>query len=732
LPLSMNFRSQPAILGFVNRLFGDAFGTDEKERYEPLRAKREQLYLQPAIEFLWAAPPQADAAGDGAAAGGEPDPTEPMNVHALRVAEAEWIARRLRGMIDDREKIIPEKMADKEELRAVEYGDIAILFRSLESSYLYEDALERYGIPYYVVGGKAFYAQQEVFDLLNFLRTIDSTCDDVALAGVLRSPFFSLRDDTLFFLAQQPGGVAGGLFAPVLTEDLTGEERRRAEFAATTLRELRQKKNRLPIAALMNEILSRTAYDAILTAEFLGERKLANLRKLVEIARGFDQSQVATLADFITWLGQSVSEGATEAPAAIHAEKSPVVRLMTIHQSKGLEFPIVVVPDLQRKTNDRKGRGAFDPRLGPLVVSPPGDDAVTGMSLFRFVEQEQDEAESVRLFYVAVTRAADYLILSSGVNPNREGASGWRAFLGERFDLATGVPLVARPNEPQVNVRVTSTVPPLGSTKIEMPPRPDWTKLVDAAATPSRRRGEQEMPRECAPIAARAASRRRFSFSRISGRLIELEEAGERPELATLADRPTLDGATLGTLVHGVLATLDFSRLEEIVKSHGLGVAVRRQLLRLRGRDGEYEAEAAAMLTRFLGTPRAREIANANRLYRELEFVMTWPPETAPTADSPYLQGFLDCLYEDAAGKWRLVDYKSHRHASGNVAKTAEPYRRQLAIYALAVERILGRAPDELVVCFLADGAEHTFTWNESARRDVVEFVTQAIAERRP
>src|SRR5690606_24235785 len=105
---------------------------------------------------------------------------------------------------------------------------------------------------------------------------------------------FALSDETLYWLAQHERGLAAGLFDE-LPAGLTGEQRRRAEFAARTLAELRGLKDRLPIAALLNEILRRTGYDAALLAEFMGERKLANLRKLIESARGFDQSCVLGL-----------------------------------------------------------------------------------------------------------------------------------------------------------------------------------------------------------------------------------------------------------------------------------------------------------------------------------------------------------------------------------------------------------------------------------------------------
>ena len=341
LPLTLNFRSRPAILEFVNSLFGEAFGPD----FEPLAASRGQATPPPAVEFLWASASSGES-GDGAAgeagedqlpaAAAHSDDVEPRGAETLRRIEADWIARRIKQIVDGDELMLEEKSEDGRPptLRKVKNGDVAILFRALSNAAIYEAALERHGIKYYVVGGKAFYSQQEVFDLLNFLKALDSSCDEVALAGTLRSPFFSLRDEALLLLAQHEGGLSAGLFSASPHPALDDEQRRRVAFAARTIAELREVKNRLPIAALLGEMLARTGYDAALTAEFLGTRKLANLRKLVDLARDFDQSGIFTLTDFIAQLAENVAKQPDESPAATHAEGSDVVRLMTIHQAK--------------------------------------------------------------------------------------------------------------------------------------------------------------------------------------------------------------------------------------------------------------------------------------------------------------------------------------------------------------------------------------------------------------
>ncbi|MCI0491344.1 MAG: UvrD-helicase domain-containing protein, partial [Planctomycetes bacterium] len=264
LPLTKNFRSQPAILNFVNALFVEAFG----DEYEPLRPNRSQTTEQPAVEFLWAITPEKYGNHKGA-------------VLEARREEARWIARRLRAIVDsdDERPIIDEATGQP---RPAQLGDIAILLRALSDIQVYEEALRAYELDYYLVGGRAFYAQQEIFDVLNLLRAVASPADEISLAGALRSPFFALADETLFWLFKTAGGnLNAGLLANVLPAELSLEEGAKTAAAAETLRQLRGQKDHLAIAELLSEAIARTGYDATLLAEFLGERKLANLHKLL-------------------------------------------------------------------------------------------------------------------------------------------------------------------------------------------------------------------------------------------------------------------------------------------------------------------------------------------------------------------------------------------------------------------------------------------------------------------
>ncbi len=642
-------------------------------------------------------------------------------------------------MFDGDEWIVADKdERGRETVRAARPGDVAILFRALSDVELYEDAFQRYEIPYYVVGGKAFYSQQEVFDLLNLLRAVAEPLDEVSLAGALRSPFFSVADETLFWLAEHGrtaspgGGLSAGLFAETLPAELDDAQRRRAAFAAKTVRELRERKDRLSIAELINETLARTGYDAILLAEFLGDRKLANLHKLIEQARGFDRSGVFSLADYLAQLAQFVAGQPDEALAATHRETSDVVRLMTIHKSKGLEFPVVVVPDLERRGRASTTSVAYEPDLGPLVAArdAAGEPLPGGLDLYKFIEREEDEAEATRLLYVATTRAADYLILSSGVKQPGQAESGWRELLARRFDLDSGQLRAELPDGFGVpQIKVTVEEPPLAAEAASQRRRPDLSKVIQrverVAAEEAGRKSQS-----AAPIAPDAAARRMFSFSRLSGvlRARELEVHAIDEDDAAPAPASQSEALELGTLVHAALAQLDFAApgdLAALVRRHAAARAEQSD-------TQQQIADAVDMLSRFVRSPRAAELAAARDLHAELEFLLAWPPDgTAGTDAGPLsctLEGVIDCLYQDAAGAWHVLDYKTNRVPAKGVAHAAAAYEMQMLLYGLAVEQILHVPPASLVLHFLRPGVEHRFEWNDASRQRAIELVNRGLA----
>jgi ATP-dependent helicase/nuclease subunit A len=693
LSLSKNFRSQPAILNFVNALFATELGPE----YEPLVAHRQQVAEEPAIEFLWA--PSAAAS---------------ETVGEMRAREADWIARRLRELIDSGQEIVHVEREGKQVARRLKPGDIAILLRALSDVDAYEAALRKYELDYYLVGGHAFYAQQEVFDLLNLLRAVDDKDDVVSLTGVLRSPFFGLADETIFWLAQEPGGLGAAILGELTPAAVGDAQQRQVRLARETMAHLRACKDRVRVSELIERALDRTGYDATVLREFLGKRKLANLQKLQEQARSFQRGDFLGLNDFIAQLSDFVSRQPDEALAATHSEDTDVVRLMTVHQSKGLEFPLVVVPDMNRKPHSGANATHLHEQLGPLARATVDDDGarpVCGYDLWRFMEQVEEEAESKRLLYVATTRAADYLLLSGGVRNLGEASSPWTQLLARHFDLVTGafrgrdLPFDQRPK-----VRVTATSP----REFQRRAHARHVEVAQLASyLANAERTGQALP-VVEPVPRDLTAGRQFSFSRLSGKLHRKFERLD--DAITHLEGP--DPRQLGTLVHAVLGAWNLNSVADLDT-----LVERFAEQHLPDSPGDL-AEARHMLTQFAASSRAQQLKSAATAHAEVEFLLPW---NLDGAKGIALRGYLDQLYQDNSGAWHILDFKTNRIGRGGVSAVAAQYEMQMYVYGLAAERILKVAPAELTLHFLRTGDEVSFSWDDSARRSVMDMVNEAI-----
>jgi ATP-dependent helicase/nuclease subunit A len=729
LSLTRNFRSQPAITDFVNALFWDAF-----DGYEPLIPSRDQETPTPAVEFIWT----LGEAGDDSDGNGEdepPPPRSPMRkagaARESRLREARRIAARLAELLASPEKIVVDQTTG--EPRPLQPGDVAILLRTLSDAQVYEEALRERGLEYYLAGGHAFYSQQEVFDVLNLLRAVASRVDEIALAGALRSPFFSLADETLFWLVETHGSLNAGLQAEKPPKDLSVGEAAKVRRAAAALQQLRDAKDVLLVADLLAFAIELTGYDAVLLTEFLGQRKAANLEKLLEQARSLDQTSPGDLQGYLTQLSEFVARAPKEALAATQAE-GDVIRIMTFHYAKGLEFPLVVLPDLDRPRHSGWSPAVLVPELGPLV-SPRDEERKTslGMAIFRLVENAKELEERKRLLYVACTRAADYLILSSSLKDVSEPKQDWLRLVDSRISLADGTlraPLPEGYGTPHIRVTVETEDAPAGDGG--EPRGRDLVRLVAktrelASANP------RELPASAEPIPVDAAARRRFSFSGLTGHLtIEPElpaDPQELDEVSTLVlptspddgDGDAVDGRLLGSLVHQALERVDFRRLADAGQACARVAAQIAELV-----PDEVVAQATAIVERFLATPRAAELARAAVIRREVEFLLPWPPG-GDGFTGRYVHGYIDCLYQDDRGHWHVLDFKSNRIEANQVQQTAARYEMQMLVYRLACEQALGTPLAESTLAFLQPGVEHSSEWDVPARQRGIERITAAM-----
>ena len=760
LPLSRNFRSQPDVLAFVNAVFDGQMA----EVYEPLDAAGEQVSEEPCVELLLVMAGGGDGAGEGGAgdeagAGeasrlplqdgaegdegeeGGGDETQGM---MLRRLEAEAIAARISQLVRGGARVVRDKEAGG--LRAARCKDVVILLRAMSDVRLYEAALRGLELPYYVDGGRAFYSQQEIYDLANLCRAVDEPADDVALLGVLRSPLFGLADDTLYLIGERGEGLWVGLER--VPDGLSEDQAELVRRARSILRELRAEKDVVSIADWLRLVFDRTGYDASVLGEFLGERKLANLEKLIGLAEEFDATGEFTLAGFASRLQAAVFEEAQEALAPTHPESADVVRLMTIHQSKGLEFPVVFVADLERKNPPDRERASLDPQLGPVFKPKVADKESVhlGAELRRLRESELERAERLRLFYVACTRAADLLILSSGMVDREKPRQLPLQTVAARYDLTTGlmtrdaetgeVAIPERSRDEALRVRVHPE-PPVAIRPDERPSEGSGPRGVARFREIVRDAEPAEWPELARVIPVDESARLKWSVSELetipksalgvrgwlpllsAGEIEIVTHASSRPEeelARELSDWTETDAERVGTLVHAVLERL----------AGGESIEVDQALAAACGAK-EFEEQVVGAARRIVGTVVGSSfwsvVTSAARVEREVPFVLSGgravgPGEGETGREEWRVSGEIDLLLVSGEGEWSIVDYKTSslggenggsRGGGTQLARAREllaKYELQLGAYVLALTEWTGRLPGRVSLVCLGNGVE--------------------------
>ena len=258
---------------------------------------------------------------------------------------------------------------------ASRYKDVAILFRAFTGVWTYESALRRAGIPYLTVQGKGFYQREEITDLIQLLRFLDNTTDELALAAVLRSPLGGISDNALLALRCAPrvtdvGGrivcIAAtccarceviGRFSSSMKQNTPALDR-----ASAWLDSMIRRRNRYSISELLRFAVASSEFTVIVAANFDGAQRVANVEKLFRLAEQFEKSGYL-IRDFVHYVEEFEAIGGRESEGQMD-ESANVVRLMTIHQAKGLEFPVVIIPDLQREQKSRDAWYALDRHKG--------------------------------------------------------------------------------------------------------------------------------------------------------------------------------------------------------------------------------------------------------------------------------------------------------------------------------------------------------------------------------
>jgi len=631
--LTANFRSVPAVVGPVNDAFAAAMRAEPgaQPAYKAILAARPEGAPGPAVRVV------AVAAEDAAAA---------------QRAEAAWVARR----IAETGRVPGAPAAGRRPLK-----DFALLLRSSTALPAFLDAFKRAGVPYAVEIERFFYEAPEVSDFLNLLRALDDPGDRIAVAGLLRSPLAALTDDGLLSLAR-----AGALTyrrdppARVLPED----ERRRAAALFEALRGLSARAGREPLGDIVIAALERVNFLELSARAYHGQQTVSNLLKLRRMAVEASDGRGATLKEFCARVREAARDSKREGESPLADERLEAVRVMSVHKSKGLEFPIVFAAYL----SGRPGGGAEKPALRLDAASGRaalrlGRLPSAAMALADVREKDLEKRETVRLLYVAMTRAREELWLVGREKP--ESGS-----LASHLLPSGSWPVDGRDGRLSVE-RLDAKAPP--ETAAAAAPAP---AALDAAAV------ARAWKERAAWRAAAAAPRARAATA-------YLREAPKRPAVAEDGARSAA-GAEVGQVCHRVLQEWDFRAGGDLPAA----VARARAVLERRApgpRWPEAASEAEDVLNSFLKSAAARELAGAEILGREVPF--------AYADGATVVRGAADLIYR-AGERLVVADFKSERVDAKSAAAVRDHYAEQGRAYVEAVRRAWGRTP-EFRVLFL-------------------------------
>ncbi|MEE9584509.1 MAG: UvrD-helicase domain-containing protein, partial [Candidatus Brocadiales bacterium] len=420
-----NFRTRPEIIDFVNHVFmGIPRGKAPVGYSKLIAASRFGEKRDPSVELVL---------------------SKGANMDEARRLEAIALARRIQDIVENEEVKIT-RLGGPREGSPISYGDIAVLLRTTADIKLYERALAELNIPFLVVRGRGLYNAREITDLVNFLKVIDNPLDEIKLAAVLRSPFVGVSDECLFWLAhysKDKNGDGKEIFYTLSHADEIPEiephHRDRLLRFAEQLGLLRDLKGRLPISAFMDAVIDKTGFDTRILALPSGRQKYANIRKIVELTRGFlEKRGFSGLGAFFRAISDLRVMEMREPEAPIDVERNDVLKLMTIHSAKGLEFPVVALADLSRDRRNRTGDLTFSKKtgLGFRTFNPVTRGPEMTRSCYQIDEEQgqKDMEEMERVFYVALTRAEEHLLLSGALGSRNKG--GWLKALAENLDLS--------------------------------------------------------------------------------------------------------------------------------------------------------------------------------------------------------------------------------------------------------------------------------------------------------
>ena len=644
--------------------------------------------------------------------------------------EAKLIADRIRKMVG-KEEVVDEETG---EFRKVRYGDIVILLRSLsEWADLFAEVLNANGIPAHTVSRTGYFSTLEIRTVLNYLRILDNPRQDIPLAAVLKSPMAGLSDEQLARLRllaeDKPYHQCVKMFLEAeeeLTEkESTADEDMRAKLKrfSETYKKLRRQTMDIPMHELLQKVLKETGYARYASALPSGRQRLANLHMLSEKAIAYEKTSYRGLYHFIRYIDELQKYDVDFGEAELVGENEDAVNIMSIHKSKGLEFPVCFVSGMGKSFNkqDSRSKMILHPNLGVGLDIIEEDRRIKVPAFFKKVIARQTELESLgeelRVLYVAFTRAKEKLIITGCIKDEemlqqiREiycGSNRKALNFKERAEAKTFLEWILPAAAASGSWDKVSYVTPWSMLEDEaahqitehVSLRQRVQQAEEVSDTLYEKIKEQLSYQYPHPDAIHLVTK--YSVSELKHRamreLAAKEEEDVTPKFLEEVSTPYVpafmegkaevnQGALRGTAMHRLMECYDFTKMPD--RSDEFAENIKKQLTGLvqMGKVSEdmqklIRIPSVELFLKSQLAPRMKAAAMRDDLFREKPFVMG---NHEMEEEMVLIQGIIDVFWVEEDGIV-LLDYKTDRVDSAT--RLRDMYKEQLDLYAEALERI--------------------------------------------
>ncbi len=698
--LQGNFRTHAQLLDPVNRCCANVFPSTSVEGVQPL--------YEPLL------PVSPDSL---------PLPHERMELRLVTLtqedadaemanrAEADALARWLRDDVLEKESLIVGGRAVP-----IQPRHVAVLFRTFGHLRICLEAFRRHHLPCLADGEKHFYERQEVIDCSLVWRILMDPGDELAVVGVLRSPYGGCSDVEIESIVQH-----GFLDDWADESSLT-----RLPPIFTILHSLHAETQVLPVPEAIQHVFQSLPLAELAAASSDGEHALANVLKLRDVMLALAVRSGLTLREIVRQVGQWVDDPPDEGERPLVEEgltsQGPggAIRLLTIHKAKGLEFPMVVVAGLHRDVDDRKASVlASHDWLTDTIGLRLGQAADLGGIFLETKVAERQRAEQVRLLYVAMTRAQRRLVLSAALHGQGTTRKGTLLSLIARgLDLDVPAMVEAAQERSQCNdlvgnVAVTTTVVPapqrvkpvLRNVEGKSRPAPPTWKATMPDGVEHRHRWDGWLKQgETAvktPLFLSATKSLAIS-EKVPG---QSERQSIAPKRKKAASQPGSSGrsAIIGTLAHRVLHDWDFSA-DPATMPTWIEACCRHDLsMEWVPESGDVCAELQEIFAHFVESEPYSVLRQADILGREVPFAVPWENAEVEHVPASVMEGVIDVMYRRDSQLW-IADYKTHRVDERSLGQVAHEYRAQMEVYRRAAESVFAQDSVRAQLIFLRSG----------------------------